>query len=124
MPRERTNTAGRLDILPEGTNEFMIAGPVKKFFVGPNKDIDMFVFPLQFDGGIGEQAFLPNMLGPLLRDLGCQEVSKNVFYWDTDDLEGKKFTATVTHFQDSKDPSITRSKMEIIPTERRPEIPF
>jgi hypothetical protein len=120
--REITNTAGSFELIPEGTRNFMVCGEIKKLFVGPNKDKEMFVVPLQFDAGIGEQTFLKNMMGPLLRQLGAKEISPNRFDWDTLEFEGKSFSATVAHKADKNNPDKKRSHMGEI--KEAVEIPF
>jgi len=124
MSRERINTARESEVIPEGTRKFIISGPLKKMYVGKDKTMEMFIVPVQFDEGLGEQAFLAGMMGNFLRAMGCKEVSKNVFDFDTEEFEGKTFMATVTHYPDKKDPSKMRSNMSEFSTPKEDEIPF
>jgi hypothetical protein len=116
MSREITTTTPRVkELIPEGKRTFIITGPVAKKF-GKASGAELFIFPLQYkdDAGnmrIGEQMLLGSTLGPLLRVLGCNEVSPNIFDWDTEELEGRAFIAQVGHKPDKKDPSITRQYM-------------
>lgn len=116
MARERTNTAGKLALIPEGTRQFMVAGEIKKKYVGPNKDMEMFIVPLQFKEGIGDQAFLASMMGPFLKAMGSKEIAPGVYDWDTTEFEGKSFQATVTHKADKNDSSKIRAGMGDIKT--------
>ena len=124
MSREITNTESRFPnrAIPEGRRRFIIAGPVEKKH--GKKGGEFFVWKLQFDGGLGEQVLLPNMLGPLLRVLGCQETEPNIFDWDTNDQEGKAFLATVTLVPDSKDPKVVRQHMTEYASDQDPGAPF
>lgn len=101
----------------------MVIGEIKKIFVGQNKDKEMFIVPLQFAGGIGDQGFMGNMMGPLLKVLGAKEVEEGVFDWETTEFEGKTFVGTVTHKPNPNDPTKIFSGMSDIKS--APEgIPF
>ena len=111
MSRERTNCNPKVNLIPEGTHKFTVVGEVKKLFGGPNKDMEFFVWTLEYPGGIGEQALMPSMQAPLLRLLGAEEYEPNKFDWDTTDQALKSFVATVTHAPDKKDSTKIRSHM-------------
>lgn len=107
--------------IPDGTYEFRVMSVVKKYG-GANKDKPFYVWLLTFGDNQAEQILMPNMMGDLLRVLGCKEVKQNHFDWDTDEVMGAKFTATVTHSPDKKDSSKIRQNMtEFKKTE---DIPF
>lgn len=99
--------------IPEGRRRYVIAAPVKKLY-GKNSS-EFFVWTLQYqhngENCLGEQALMPNMMGPLLRVLGCQETEPENFDWDTDAVEGMAFVATTERQPDKKDPTIIRIHM-------------
>lgn len=111
MSHEVTDTSNKYanQALPEGRRKFIVAGPVEKKY--GKKGGEFFIWKLQFDGGIGEQVLLPNMMGPLLRVLGCSESEPNKFDWDTNEQEGKAFMATVKLVPDAKDPKVVRQHL-------------
>lgn len=111
MVRKQTFTGRKADVLPEGTQQFMVCGEVK---IKPISNGDLYLVPLQFTGGMAEQAFFANNIGPLLRALGCTETSPDCFDWDTTELEGRTFTATITHKADKNDSTKIRSNMSDI----------
>lgn len=105
--RETTDTSSRfLGDLPDGPNIFKVVN-IEKFY----SPAEFFVFHLNWSGGDGKQTFFANMMGPLLRTLGCEETSPNVFEWDTDVQFGKRFKATVSHAPDKKDATKIRQHM-------------
>lgn len=110
MSREITITKGKFgEPLPEGRRRFVVAGPVEKKY--GKKGGEFFVWKLQYEGGIGEQVLLPNMMGGLLRVLGCEETEPDKYDWDTNEQEGKAFIATVKLVPDRDDPKIVRRHM-------------
>lgn len=124
MSREITNTTNKFanQELPEGRRRFIIAGPVEKKY-GKNGG-EFFMWPLQFEGGLGQQILLPNMMGDLLRTLGCNEPEPNKFDWDTMEQEGKAFVATVKRVPDRKDPKIIRQHMSEFANDENNTVPF
>ena len=113
MARIRTFTGSKVDVIPEGTRRFIVNGEVKQ---KPIANGTLYLVPLQFDEGIGEQAFFANTIGTLLRTLGCTEIAPDDFEWDTAELEGRAFNAIVTHVADKKDHTKIRSQMKVIPS--------
>lgn len=111
MSHELTDTENRFanQELPEGRRKFIVAGPVLKKY--GKKGGEFFIWKLQYEGGIGEQVLLPNMMGDLLRILHCDEPEPNKFDWDTNEQEGKAFVATVKLVPDKNDPKIIRQHM-------------
>ncbi len=124
MSIERTSTKGKFDNdpLPEGRREFMVAGPVEKKY-GKNGG-EFFVWKFQYEGGIGDQVLLPNMMAGLLRALKCEETEPNSFLWDTNEQEGKKVVATVSFAPDKKNPSVIRQHMGEFSNPDDNKIPF
>lgn len=111
MSREITETTNKFadQNIPEGKHRFIVVGPVEKKY--GKKGVEFFVWKLQYEGGIGQQVLLPNMMGGLLRALNCPEIEPNKFDWDTNEQEGKAFFATVKHVPDKMDPKIIRQHM-------------
>ena len=105
--------------IPDGEHEFEVI----KVVDGP-KGSDRWV--LRYDMDVeGEQLLWPNDEGPLLRTLGCTEISAGVFDWETELMEGKKFIATVTHEADKKKPDVIRQKMRNFKASKEAdEVPF
>lgn len=128
MSRETTDTSanyGNKDI-EDGNWDFTIVSCTKKYG-GTNKDTPFYVWKLKYEKGDGEQILLPSMMGGLLRALGAKEELPNVFTWDTEDYNGKRFNATVSHEPDKKDPSKMRQKMghfQLPMSKAESEIPF
>jgi hypothetical protein len=94
--------------IPDGTRTFTVMEVTKKY--GKNGG-EFFVWKLSYEGGVGEQVMLPNMMGELLRVLKCEETEKNKFDWDTMEQVDKTFSATVSHKPDVKDSKIIRQHM-------------
>jgi len=124
MSREITNTKGKFanQELPEGRKRFIVSAPVEKKY--GKKGGEYFIWTLQYDGGIGQQILLPNMMGDLLRVLGCQEVEPDKYDWDTNEQEGKAFIATVRLVPDKTDPKIVRQHMSDYAKDDDNSIPF
>jgi|GEM_PF-2639026 len=120
--KERTNTSDRLQLIPEGTHSFMVAGEVKILKVGPKKDMTMYIFPVQYAKGLGEQSFMANQAGPILEFLGAKKIGESQYEWDTTEFEGKAFLATVSHFIDKK--GVERSGMKDVKAVPEDNIPF
>jgi hypothetical protein len=104
--RETTDTNSNFDSqeIPDGSHTFEIV-QVRK-----NKGFYIWMFEYE-DGASGEQVLFPNNMGALLRVLGCTEVKKGVYDWDTSLVEGQKFIAIVSHVPDKKDPNKIRQQM-------------
>lgn len=96
--------------IEDGTWNFEAVSMTKKYG-GANKDVPYFLLKVRYVEGDGEQILLPNMMGPLLRLLGAKEVKPNKFDFDTDDFQGFRFSATVSHEPDKKDPTKIRQHM-------------
>lgn len=111
MSRERTNCNPKVNLIPEGTHMFRVIGEVKKKYGGENKDKEFYIWTLDYGKGTGDQIFMPNMQGDLLRILGATEYEPNHYEWDTTQFDYKTFIATVTHAPDKKDPRKIRSHM-------------
>ena len=94
---EETNTTNKFEPLPDGPNIFQIV-KIEKFF----SPAEFWAFTLKHSKGEANQTFFANMLGPVLRVLGCEEVSPNLFRWDADLQTNKYFKATVSHAADKK----------------------
>jgi hypothetical protein len=94
--------------LPDGTRTYKVVEVTKKY--GKNGG-EFFIWKLAYEGGVGEQVLLPNMMGELLRVLKCEETEPNKFRWDTNEQSDKTFTATVSHKPDAKDASKIRQHM-------------
>jgi hypothetical protein len=112
MVREITSTTGKYESapLPEGRRAFVVASaPEKKY--GKNSGAEYFQWKFQYEGGLGDQILLPNMMGGLLKALGCTETGPGVYDWDTSEVEGKAVIATVTISPDKKDPTKMRQRM-------------
>lgn len=123
MSREITNTASRFENqdLPDGRNCFRVLGVEKKY---GKKGGEFFVWKLQHAKGTGEQVMLPNMMGGLLRVLGCDEVEPNKFDWDTMEQTDKLFMATVSHKPDKENPSTIRQHMGTFDEYKDAQVPF
>lgn len=102
---DTTNTYER-EPIPDGEHTFEIAS-VRRIEKVPG----LYEWQLETEGNSYQQNMFANEMGDLLRLLGCNEVSKNKFQWDTVMVEGRSFKATVSHVPDKKDPSIIRQKM-------------
>ena len=117
---ETTDTTNKFaGDLPDGPNIFKIVN-IEKFY----SPAEFWVFHLKWSGGDGKQTFFANMLGPLLRTLGCEEKSPNVFEWDSDLQFNKSFKAVVGHAPDKKDPNKIRQHMSQFEKVDDNEIPF
>ena len=104
---EETDTTNKFaNELPDGTWIFKITG-IERFYA----PADFWVFSLEYQGGSGQQTLFANMLGPLLRCLGCEEKEPNKFVWDSDLQVNKYFKATVGHAPDKKNPAKIRQHM-------------
>lgn len=99
-----TNSQFNSDI-PDGIYTFTIHSVTKKEGKG------FYIWNLDFDESNGDQIMFANMMGPLLKMLGCEESSPGKYMVDTDLLVGKKFKAKVTHEPDKKDPAKIRQQM-------------
>lgn len=123
MSREITDTTNKYanQEIPDGARIYKVLGVEKKF--GKNGG-EFFIWKLAYDGGVGEQVLLPNMMGALLRAIGCTETEPNKFDWDTNDQDGKAFSATVSHKPDIKDPTKIRQHMSEFDVVKSEEIPF
>jgi hypothetical protein len=109
MSLEETDTSNSYEKipLPDGEQTFKIIEVTRV-----EKVKGLYEWALQAeDGEKYQQNMFANEMGPLLRLLGCKEVSKDKFSWDTVMVEGRSFTATVSHVPDKKDASVIRQKM-------------
>lgn len=124
MSREITDTKNKYanQELPEGRRRFVVAAPVEKKY--GKKGGEFFVWTLQHEGGLGQQILLPNMMGELLRTLGCDEPEPNKFDWDTNEQEGKAFIATIKLVPDKNDSKIVRQHMSEYANDENNTIPF
>lgn len=122
--RQTTDTTQRYSNrdIEDGTYEFTIKSITPK----TKGETLMYILKLEYNGTDGEQLLLPSNMGPLLKLLGAKETSPNVFDWDTEDYAGSKFSATVSHKPDRKDPTKVRQYMGHFdkPLAKEPEIPF
>ena len=114
---DTTNKYG--DDLPDGLWIFKIT-KIEKFF----SPVEFWVFSLEHGTGNGRQPFFANMLGPLLRILGCEETSPHIFEWDPELQIGKYFQAVVSHEPDKKNPSKIRQHMGQFQRVDENSIPF
>ncbi len=112
MSREQTDTNDSYPDkdIPDGTYEFKVLNVTKKMG-GANKDKPFYVWKLEYEGVKGEQVLMPNMMGGLLKALGCMETAPGKFDWDTELVANQVFSAKVTHAPDKKDPSKMRQQM-------------
>lgn len=108
--RETTDTNNNFPDknIPDGTYTFKVLSATKKF---SKKDNPFYVWKLERDGIACEQVLMPNMMGGLLRAIGCTETAPGKFDWDNEAVDGKTFVATVSHEPDKKDLNIMRQKM-------------
>jgi|WetSurMetagenome_2_1015567.scaffolds.fasta_scaffold83267_2 hypothetical protein len=114
MSRESTDTSNNYPDkdIPDGEYLFTVQRVIKKYG-GANKDKAFYIWTVGYnDSAQGEQILMPNLMGDLLRALGCKESTPNKFDWDTDDVVYSKFTATVSHEPDRKDPNKIRQTMK------------
>jgi hypothetical protein len=113
MSRELTDTNSKFSgkDIPDGSHQFKVVSVSKKYG-GANKDRAFFVWVLGYEGQTGEQVLMPNMMGDLLRILGCKETEPNKFDWDTEDVIYSQFVAVVSHEPDKKDPTKMRQQMK------------
>ncbi len=117
---EETDTTNRFgNELPDGPNIFKIKA-IERFY----NPADFWVFTLEYLGGEGEQTLFANMLGPLLRILGCEEIEPNKFRWDSELQINKVFKATVSHAPDKKHPEKIRQHMGAFEKVDGEAIPF
>lgn len=114
---EETDTTNKFAPLPDGPNVFQIIS-IEKFFT-PS---EFWSFSLKYSSGEGVQTFFANMLGPVLRVLGCEETTPNRFMWDSDLQVNKYFKATVSHAPDKK--GILRQHMNSFEKVNEETIPF
>lgn len=123
MSREITDTNSKYanKELPDGRNCFKVESIEKKY---GQKGGEYFVWKLSHTSGEGEQILLPNMMGALLKALGCQEIEPGKYDWDTFEQYGKFFMATVSHKPDQKDPTKVRQHMSDFAKYEDAQIPF
>jgi len=112
MSREITDTNKKFmnyDI-KDGQHVFKILEVRKQY---GKKGGEFFIWKLEYgdEGLVGEQGFLPNMLGELLKTLNCTETEPGTYDWDTEEQVGKSFSATVSHKPDEKNPTVMRQRM-------------
>src|ERR1700682_4970631 len=99
MSRESTDTNSQFnDDIPDGTYDFSIVKVVAKDIKGKRG----YEWNLDYGNGIGKVLTWPNQIGPLLKVLGCKEIEKGKYDWDTDLMEGKTFKATIVHEKGKK----------------------
>lgn len=110
MSHEITDTSNKYpnQDIPDGSRTFTVVSVEKKY---GGKGGEYFVWKVSFDGGVGEQILMPNMMAELLRVLGCTETDKGKFDWDTNEQADKTFVASVSHKADPKDASKIRQHM-------------
>jgi len=108
--------------IPDGTYGFEIVSCTRRYG-GANKDKPFYSFKLTYEGLKGDQILMPFKMGDLLRVLKCTETSKGKFDWDPESVNGKKFTATVVHEADQKDPTKIRQNMVDF-KETKEDLPF
>lgn len=113
MTREQTDTNDNYPDkdIPDGTYEFKVLSATKKYG-GEKKDKPFYVWKLEYEGVKGEQVLMPNMMGELLRALGCEETKPGQFDWDTELVVNQVFSATVSHEADKKNPAKIRQQMK------------
>lgn len=114
---EEIDTTNKFEPLPDGPGVFQIV-KIEKFF----SPAEFWAFSLKHAKGEGSQTFFANMLGPLLRVLGCEELEPNRFRWDSDLQVNKFFKATVSHALDKK--GIERQHMKAFEKVDENSIPF
>lgn len=112
MSREITDTNAKFrnyDI-KDGQHVFKVLEVRKQY---GKKGGEFFIWKLEYgdEGSVGEQGFLPNMMGELLKTLNCTEIEPNKFDWDTNEQVGKSFSATVSHKPDAQDATRIRQHM-------------
>lgn len=124
MTREITDTNDSYPDrdIPDGTYDFKVLRCEKKYG-GAKKDKPFYVWTLEYEGVKGEQILMPNMMGDLLRALGCPESKPGVFDWDTELVVNQVFKATVSHAPDRKDPNKIRQQMSEFKAVKE-DIPF
>jgi hypothetical protein len=119
--QEEIDTNGNFDNkqIPDGPSTFRILDVKKKY--GKN-DSPFYIWHLSSNGAEYDQVLMPNMMGGLLKALGYKETEKGKFVWDSDEVKGKTFVATVSHQPDKKDLNIIRQQMNDFKTDE--SIPF
>lgn len=122
--REITDTTNKYadQEIPDGARIFRVVSIEKRY--GKSTGAEFFVWRLAYEGGEGEQILMPNMMGPLLRVLGCKETEPNKFDWDTTEQTDKAFSATVSRKPDRKDPTKMRQIMSEFDAVKAETIPF
>jgi len=124
MTREITDTNDSYSDkdIPDGAYNFKVIRVVKKLG-GPYKDKPFYIWTLEYEGVQGEQVLMPNMMGGLLKVLGCTEIKPGHYDWDTDLVVNQVFLATVSHKADKKDPSKMRQYMDDFKAAKE-DVPF
>lgn len=111
MSYETTDTNSQYnDNIDDGTYDFKIEKVVRKEIKGKKA----YEWTLSHADGQGKVLTWPNTVGPLLALLGAKEdpEKKGHYLWETDLMTGKTFKATITHDQDSKNPSKVYQNMK------------
>lgn len=104
--------------IPDGKHDFTIDSVEGKPLGGAYG----YVWKFKADGKTYEHVIFPNEMGPLLTVLGFKAID-SVFQWDTDKVQGKQFSALVSHVPDKK--GVVRQKMSDFKSlEKEDEIPF
>lgn len=99
-----TNSNFERKEIPDGKHTFRV--------MDIRKAKTLYIWELSFDGQEGEQAFFGNEMGPLLKVLGCKETDKGKYAFDSEEIKGKTFTATVFREADKKDSSKIYQRMK------------
>ena len=109
MTMESTDTNGMYPDknISDGKHTFTI----KKVVGKPLGGAYGYVWTLEEEGKTYEQVLFGNMMGGLLKVLGCSETSPGKYEWDTDAVTGKTFSTKVSHSPDKKNPSKMRQQM-------------
>lgn len=92
--------------IPDGKHKFRV--------MDLRKAKTLYVWELSYDdgAGVGEQTFFGNAMGPLLKQLGCQETEKGKYRLDSSEVIGKEFYALVYREPDKTDKTKIYQRMK------------
>lgn len=113
---DEIDTNSQFSEIPDGEHSFRVVD-VRKV----EKVKGMYSWSLSYENGeSGDIAFFGNTMGPLLKVLGCKETEKKgVYRFDSAEVIGVRFKATVYSEPDKNDPNVMRKRMKDFD-----EIPF
>lgn len=110
MPKYTTETGRTL--IPESNYQAMINNVKEKTV----KEYTMYEW--SFEALVNEKPYyfgitlFSSQMADLLRALGCKEISKNKFEWDSDEIIGQTLSFNIVHVEDKK--GVIREQMSDI----------